>query len=122
MKLGTASDVAVVYAAETTQARQSADFVALSQRMRLDEFNTLSMTAGSSMATDNILSIYMSFTRAFGASMPGISELPDAVRLIRVPQNDRWNRPSSRAVRVSTVLFPGYCEKQRQRHADPACW
>ena len=86
VKLGTASDVAVVYAAETTQARQSADFVALSQRMRLDEFNTLSMTAGSSMATDNILSIYMSFTRAFGASMPAISALPDALKLIRAPQ------------------------------------
>ncbi len=86
MKTGQASDIAVVYATETTQADVEAALIALTQRMRLSTFNSLTMTAGRSLAaTADIVSVYLSFTRAFGASRTNTSSLPDAFKIIRAP-------------------------------------
>lgn len=86
MKTGQTSDIAVVYATESTQADVEAALIALTQRMRLSAFNSLTMTAGRSLAaTANIMSVYLSFTRAFGAPRLNTSGLPDTFRIIRAP-------------------------------------
>jgi outer membrane usher protein FimD/PapC len=86
VKVGERNDLAVVYAAETTQADVTAALVALTQRMRVGAFNSVTMTAGQSLAaTARILSVYLSFTRAFGARTPRSSGLP-GLDFIRAPQ------------------------------------
>lgn len=86
MKVGERNDLAVVYAAETTQADVTAALVALTQRMRVGAFNSVTMTAGQSLAaTARILSVYLSFTRAFGARTQRSSGIPE-LDFIRAPQ------------------------------------
>ena len=87
MNTGDTSNLAVVYATETTVADVTAALVALTQRMRFGAFNSVTMTAGQSLAaTAKVMSFYLSFTRAFGAQAPRRSGLPDNIDLIRMPR------------------------------------
>lgn len=87
LKVSPASDVAVVYASEATQANDVVSLLALSQRMNLGTRGALSMTAGHSLNDSNIMSVFLSFTRAFGRRIRQASDLPDTLELIRVPQH-----------------------------------
>ncbi len=87
MNTGDASNLAVVYATETTLSDVTAALVALTQRMRFGAFNSVTMTAGQSLAaTARVMSVYLSFTRAFGTRTQRSSGLPDTIDLIRLPR------------------------------------
>jgi len=83
MKTGTAGDIALVYAAETTYSNANASLLALSQRVRFDEHNTLSMTAGHSLVGREDVSVYLMFRRAFGAYRARNLDIPDMLDIIR---------------------------------------
>lgn len=86
MKLGEQSNVALIYATETLPSlQQPSELWALSQRTRLSAADSLSITAKHALSGDP-LSLYVSFTRAFGRTLRPLSILPADYQLVRTPR------------------------------------
>jgi outer membrane usher protein len=74
VKLSDANSLAVAYAAQTTAVGERADVLAVSQSMYMGAYGSLSMTAGHSVAQGQDSSVYLFYSRPFGAMpSPGAS-------------------------------------------------
>jgi outer membrane usher protein len=69
VKLSDMNNLAVAYAAQTTAVGERADVFAVTQSMYMGAYGSLSMTAGHSVAQGQDSSVYLFYSRPFGASL-----------------------------------------------------